>query len=165
MSLVYDTRPLSHTVIFLFEANQLQAEKQGDKDNVFAMLVRTLISEGRIVHQTTVEDPNSPTGRRVERIVREGPISFICTTTGSLYDENETRMLAFNIHENFEQTIAVISGLAVNATGAASSSPDLSAWHDLQHWLALGPNDAVIPFAQQITDAIPQERADGSLPP
>jgi hypothetical protein len=36
LSLVYDTRPLAHTVIFLFEANQLQAEKQADKDNTFA---------------------------------------------------------------------------------------------------------------------------------
>jgi hypothetical protein len=88
LSLVYDTRVLSHTVIFLFESNQLQAEKQADRDSMFAMLVRTLISEGRIVHQTTVEDPNSPTGRRVQRIVREGPISFIATTTGELYDEN-----------------------------------------------------------------------------
>ena len=77
LSLVYDTRPLAHTVMFLFEANQLQVEKQADKDSTFAMLVRTLISEGRIVHQTTVEDPNSPTGRRVERIIREGPIALI----------------------------------------------------------------------------------------
>jgi hypothetical protein len=155
LSLVYDTRPLAHTVIFLFEANQLQAEKQGDKDSTFAMLVRTLISEGRIIHQTTVEDPNSPTGRRVERIVREGPISFICTTTGSLYDENETRMLAWNIHEDSDQTAAVLTGLAARATGAVDTSPDLAQWHDLQRWIALGPNDAVIPFASQIAKAIP----------
>ena len=155
LSLVYDTRPLAHTVIFLFEANQLQAEKQADKDTTFAMLVRTLISEGRIVHQTTVEDPNSPTGRRVERIVREGPIAFICTTTGSLYDENETRMLALNIHEDPNQTAAVMAGLAVRATGAVVASSDLAVWHDLQRWIALGPNDAVIPFAPQITAAIP----------
>ena len=112
LSLVYDTRPLAHTVMFLFEANQLQTEKQADKDSTFAMLVRTLISEGRIVHQTTVEDPNSPTGRRVERIVREGPIALITTTTGELYSENETRMLAWHIHEDRDQTAAVMAGLA-----------------------------------------------------
>jgi hypothetical protein len=155
LSLVYDTRPLAHTVIFLFEANQLQVEKQGDKDSTFAMLVRTLISEGRIIHQTTVEDPNSPTGRRVERIVRDGPISFICTTTGSLYDENETRMLAWNIHEDPKQTAAVMAGLAARASGAVVASPDLALWHDLQRWIGLGPNDAVIPFAPQIAKAIP----------
>ena len=58
LSLVYDTRPLAHTVMLLFEANQMQADKQADKDSTFAMLVRTLISEGRIVHQRGVEDPN-----------------------------------------------------------------------------------------------------------
>jgi hypothetical protein len=71
--LVYDDSPLAHTVLFIHEANQLQA----DENSMFAMLVRTLISEGRIVHQTTVEDPDSPTGRRVELIEREGPITLI----------------------------------------------------------------------------------------
>ena len=86
------------------------------------MLVRTLISEGRIVHQTTVEDPNSPTGRRVERIVREGPIALITTTTGELYSENETRMLSWHIHEDRDQTAAVMAGLADRAAGAVAAS-------------------------------------------
>ena len=56
LSLVYDDRPLAHTVLVIFEANQLQA----DENSTYAMLLRSLISEGRIVHQTTVEDPDSP---------------------------------------------------------------------------------------------------------
>jgi hypothetical protein len=154
LSLVYDTRPLSNTVMLLFEANQMQVGKQADKDSTFAMLVRTLISEGRIVHQTSVEDPNSPTGRRVERIVREGPIALITTTTGELYSENETRMLTWHIHEDREQTAAVMAGIAYHVSGAAIATPDLAMWHDLQRWITLGPNDAVIPFARQITDGI-----------
>ena len=154
LSLVYDTRPLAHTVMLLFEAAQMQADKQADKDSTFAMLVRTLISEGQIVHQTTVEDPNSPTGRRVERIVREGPIALITTTTGELYSENETRMLSWHIHEDREQTAAVMAGLADRAIGGVSTPADLAVWHDLQRWIALGPNDAVIPFARQIATAI-----------
>jgi len=55
LSLVYDDRPLAHTVLVIYEANQIQA----DENSMFAMLLRTLISEGRIVHQTTVEDPDS----------------------------------------------------------------------------------------------------------
>jgi hypothetical protein len=150
LSLVYDTRPLAHTVMLLFEANQMQA----DKDSTFAMLVRTLISEGRIVHQTTVEDPSSPTGRRVERIVREGPIALITTTTGELYSENETRMLSWHIHEDRDQTAAVMVGLADRAAGSVDASPDLSVWHDLRRWISLGPGDAVVPFARQIAAAI-----------
>ena len=154
LSLVYDTSPLAHTVMLIFEANQLQAAKQADKDSTFAMLLRTLISEGRIVHQTTVEDPNSPTGRRVERIVREGPIALITTTTGELYSENETRMLSWQIHEDRNQTAAVMVGLSDRASGIAITPSDLAVWHDLQRWIALGPNDAVIPFARQIASAI-----------
>jgi hypothetical protein len=150
LSLVYDDRPLSHKILVIHEANQLQA----DENSTFAMLVRTLISEGRIVHQTTVEDPDSPTGRRVERIVREGPIALVVTTTGELHSENETRMLSWYVGESHQQTAAVMAGLAARAAGADVAPVDLSAWHDLQRWIALGPNDAVIPFAQQIAAKI-----------
>jgi hypothetical protein len=150
LSLVYDDRPLAHSVLFIHEANQLQA----DENSTFAMLVRTLISEGRIVHQTTVEDPVSPTGRRVERIEREGPITLIVTTTGELHAENETRMLCWHISESHDQTSAVMASLADRAAGAVTAPADLSVWHDLQRWIALGPDDAVIPFARQISAAI-----------
>jgi hypothetical protein len=154
LSLVYSNRPLANTVLVLFEANQMQADKKGDRDSTFAMLVRTLISEGQIVHQTTIEDPNSPFGRRVERIVRDGPIALITTTTGELYSENETRMLIWHIHEDREQTGAVMAGIAERALGAVATSADLSIWHDFQRWIALGPNDAVVPFALQIAKGI-----------
>ena len=150
LSLVYDDRPLAHTVLALYEANQLQS----DENSMFSMLVRTLLSEGRIVHQTTVEDPDSPTGRRVERIEREGPISLIVTTTGELHAENETRMLSWHVGESHEQTAAVMTGLAAHAAGANGAPPDLAVWHGLQRWIVLGPNDAVIPFAQQIAAKI-----------
>jgi hypothetical protein len=150
LSLVYDDRPLSHKVLVIYEANQLQA----DENSTFAMLVRTLMSEGRIVHQTTVEDPDSSTGRRVERIVRDGPIALVVTTTGDLHSENETRMLSWYVGESHEQTAAVMAGLAARAAGVDVAPVELAVWHDLQHWIALGPNDAVIPFAQQIVAGI-----------
>jgi hypothetical protein len=111
--------------------------------------------EGGIVHQTTVEDPDSPTGRRVERIVREGPISLFITTTGDLHAEQETRMLPFHVSESQEQTRGVIDSLASRVAGDAAAPSDLSAWHDLQRWIAYGPNDAIIPFARQIASKIP----------
>jgi hypothetical protein len=151
LSLVYDERPLAHTVLVIYEANQIQA----DENDMFAMLLRTLISEGRIVHQTTVEDPDVHTGRRVERIEREGPIALVITTTGELHAENETRMLSFYISESQEQTRGVIDSLAAQAAGIAGAPTDLDVWHDLQRWIALGPNDVVIPFAPQIAAKIP----------
>jgi len=151
LSLVYDDRPLAHTVLVIYEANQIQT----DENSMFAMLLRTLISEGRIVHQTTVEDPGSHTGRRVERIVREGPITLVITTTGELHAENETRMLSYYISESQEQTRGVIDSLAAQAAGIAGAPTNLAVWHDLQRWIALGPNDVVVPFAPQIAAKIP----------
>jgi hypothetical protein len=151
LSLVFDDRPLAHTVLVVQEANQIQA----DENSVFAMLLRSLISEGRIVHQTTVEDRGSRTGRRVERIVREGPITLVITTTGELHAENETRMTSFYVSESQEQTRAVMDDIAARAAATGERLPNLSVWHDFQRWLALGPTDAVVPFAPQIVARIP----------
>jgi hypothetical protein len=151
LSLVYDDKPLAHTILVVHEANQLQA----DENSIFAMLLRSLISEGCIVHQTTVEDPDSRTGRRVERIVREGPIALVITTTGELHTENETRMLSYGVTESQEQTRAVIDDIAARAAATGGDPANLGAWHDLQRWIALGPTDAVIPFAPQIAAKIP----------
>ena len=151
LSLVYDERPLANTVLVIYEANQIQA----DENSVQAMLLRSLISEGRIIHQTTVEDLNSPTGRRVECIVREGPIALVMTTTGELHAENETRMLSWHVGEGHAQTSAIMGSLADHAAGAVDAPADLSAWHDLQRWIAFGPSEVVVPFARQVTDKIP----------
>ena len=67
LSLVYDSTPLAHKIICVYEATQLQA----DETSVAAMLLRCLISEGKIIHQTTVEAPDAEYGRRTVTIVRE----------------------------------------------------------------------------------------------
>jgi hypothetical protein len=64
-------------------------------------------------------------------------------------------MISLTTHENHEQTAAVMTGLAARSAGAVAASPDLAVWHDLQRWIALGPNDVVIPFAPQVAAAIP----------
>ena len=55
----------------------------------------------------------------VERVVREGPIALVITTTGELHAENETRMLSYYISESQEQTRGVIDSLAAQAAGIA----------------------------------------------
>ena len=88
------------------------------------------------------------------RIEREGPIALV-TTTGDLHSENETRMLSWYVGESFnEQTAAVMAGLAAHAAGVVVAPADLALWHDFQRWIALGPSDVVIPFAQQIAARI-----------
>jgi hypothetical protein len=63
-------------------------------------------------------------------------------------------MLSWYVGESHQQTAAVMAGLAARAAGVDVAPVELSVWHDLQRWIALGPNDAVIPFAQQIAAEI-----------
>ena len=151
LSLVYDPAPLAHKIICVYEATQLQA----DETSVSAMLLRCLISEGRIIHQTTVEDKDAEYGRRTVTIVREGPICLLITTTGELHAENETRMLSIRVSETRSQTTAVLTKLGDRAAGTVEVESDLSVFHDLQRWLALGPTDVVVPFAPQLVARVP----------
>ena len=151
LSLVYDPAPLAHKIICVYEATQLQA----DETSVSAMLLRCLISEGKIIHQTTVEDKDAEYGRRTVTIVREGPISLLITTTGELHAENETRMLSIRVSETRSQTTAVLTKLGERAAGTVEVESDLSVFHDLQRWLALGPTDVVVPFAPQLVARVP----------
>ena len=150
LSLVYDDVTLVHRVLTIYEATPLQ----NDDNGMFAMLVRVLMSEGKLVHKTSIEDPESPTGRRVETIEKQGPIALVVTTTGQLHAENETRMLRYGVTESQAQTRAVMQQIAVQATQAAPEH-DHSMWHDLQRWIGAGPRDVLVPYAPQLADRIP----------
>ena len=130
----------------MFEATQIQQ----DQNSTFALLVRSLMSNGELIHETTVEDPDAEYGRRTVRIYREGPLAVIITTTGEIHAENDTRMTSFYVTSSSEQTSAVLQGVADRAAGNVPADADLSQWHALDQWLACGPQDAVVPFAEDI---------------
>ena len=53
------------------------------------------------------------------------------------------------------QTTGVLNRLGDRAAGNLEPMPDLSVFHDLQRWLALGPTDVVVPFAPQHVSQVP----------
>jgi hypothetical protein len=63
--------------------------------------------------------------------------------------------LSFHVSESQEQTRAVMDDIAGRAATTGKGPANLAVWHDLQRWIALGPTDAVIPFAPQIAEKIP----------
>ncbi len=71
----------------------------------------------------------------------------------SLHPENETRLVSIPVSDSKEQTKAVLRALA-NGHGPA---PDLAPWHDLQRWLAGGPCDVAIPFADALAELTPPQ--------
>lgn len=153
LSLVYDQEPIKHRILVVFEATQLQADDQ----STFALSLRTLLSEGRIVHKTVVTTPNGD--RFTETIIKEGPVTLVITTTSpDIHAENETRMTRLAIHETTEQTAAVMRSIgrqAARGTCSEEGQVMLEPWRALQRWIAAGPRDVVIPYAETLSEKIP----------
>jgi hypothetical protein len=84
--LLYMEETLSHRVVYVPELASL-----GDDEEIMAAL-RTLLSEGRLIHGTVDRESNRRTARP---ITKEGPTGLIATTTKATIDpELETRVLS-----------------------------------------------------------------------
>lgn len=147
-ALIYDTRPIAHRTIVLYEASGLGQDVPGQV-NSLAYTIRSLLSEGRIKY-TTVEKTDQ--GMQARVIDRPGPTNLVTTTTWNcLHAENETRVLAITVDDEPEQTAAIFLSLASRATGKDGSNADAEPWHALQTWLALGgTRTIVIPYAEAL---------------
>ena len=146
LGLVYMEDEFSHKYVVLYEAFSISEESIG------AYVVRSLLSEGRIRHQTTIK-------QKGVLIEKEGPTGLITTTTKvSLHVENETRMFSITVDDTREQTKRVLGQLARIAEGLVEEV-DVSGWHDLQHWLVQGETRVVVPFASILADLVPKSAA------
>jgi len=134
-ALVYDDRPISHRFIVLYEVS-------GMTSDVFAYMLRSLLSEGCIKY-TTVEKTAEGLAPRT--------MLLVTTTWASLHAENETRMLSLTVRDDAEQTKGVFYALAERANGHHAGEPDLAEWHALQTWLELaGCREVAIPYARKL---------------
>lgn len=140
--LAYTDADLKHKFIVLSEA----AGMSGD----FATyLIRTLLSEGRIIYEV-VEKTSE--GMRPRRMEKEGPTGLLVTTTAlRLHPENETRLLSLNIADTQEQTKAIMKKIA----GMVSTPVDLAEWQAFQRWLAMSKHKVAIPYAMRLAELIP----------
>jgi uncharacterized protein with PIN domain len=141
-ALAYSDEPLSHRMLVIYEAAGMAGDFQ-------SYLIRSLLSEGRIVYETVERGEDGLKPRRIER---EGPTGLIVTTTAvSLHPENETRMLSVTVTDTPEQTRAILTALA--ATWKAKA--DLEPWRALQRWIQSAEHYVEIPFAIRLTSLIP----------
>jgi hypothetical protein len=151
-ALIYTDEDLRYRTIVLYEADAIAKGGQG------AYLLRTLLSEGEIRHETVK-------GFATLKITKSGPTGLIVTTTATGLDrELETRLLGLTITDTPEQTRAVFKTLCRNH----DPDVDYERWHRLQRWLATGQRDVVIPFAEQLAErvlalAVRQRRDFGAL--
>ena len=141
-ALVYSEEELSHKHLVIFEA-------AGIDKRFLNYIIRSLLSEGRLVYETVEKGPD---GRmRARKIEREGPTGMILTTTElAIHPENETRMLSVTVNDTSEQTKAVLKRIAEGARDRI----DLSRWHALGRYLAFGGTDVVVPYAVKLAEMI-----------
>ena len=137
----------------MFEATALREVAEKRDGDMTAMIVRTLLSEGRVVYDITERADDGKMGTR--RIVKKGPTNLIVTTTAdNLHHENETRLLSLPVDESEEQTRAVMVRTALRRSRAEPAEPpDLDPWHELFHWLKHhGEHRVYIPYAGYLAE-------------
>jgi hypothetical protein len=160
-ALIYTDEDLHHRMLVLYEADAIAKGGQG------AYLLRALLSEGEIRHETVERAAGKGFGTR--KITKAGPTGLIVTTTATGLDaELETRMLSLGVVDTPEQTKAVFRSLARSDYSAGANSVDYARWHRLQRWLAAGQRNVIIPFAEQLADrvlalAVRQRRDFGAM--
>ncbi len=141
-ALAYTDADLRHRFLVIFEAAGMMGE-------FASYLIRSLLSEGRIVYEMVERQPSGLTPRRIEK---EGPTGLIVTTTAvRLHPENETRLLSLNVTDTRAQTRDVMRAIA----NPARTDFDPSAWIALQQWIARGEHRVEIPFAPALAERIP----------
>jgi hypothetical protein len=136
-ALIYDERDYAHRHLVIAEAAGAEGEKQ-------EFLIRTLLSEGRIVWQTVEKTSEGIVPRTIEK---EGPTGLVLTTTKlSLHPENETRLFSLTADDTQDQTRRVMLALA-----EAGELPGVeAAWPALQLWLGEGEVRVAVPFAKAL---------------
>jgi hypothetical protein len=151
-----DPDALKHKIIYIPEAIILVGkQRQGEGDNEFATMFRTLISEGKLVYRTVMKDSDGE--YETVTIVKNGPIAAILTTAKDVDQELKTRALIQETDESGAQTEAIVE----RVLDEHEETDNLQSWVDLQLWLELdAPYRVRIPFRKAIFKAFKQWRPD-----
>jgi hypothetical protein len=161
LSLIYygggDEDALKGKVLYLPEAAIL-AERKG-AESPLTILVRTLISEGRIDHNVAV--PQADGSPVTMSIKRNGPVVVIVTSArDNIEEEMLTRFMTSDADESPKQTLDVLADV-LSGQDRGADKAEVGRWLDFQRWLALsGPCDVVIPYRKAILAALNKRLAE-----
>ena len=113
-ALAYSGEKFSHRIIVVAEASGFQTADG-------AYFLRSLLSEGRVSHQTVLEGKG-------ETLTVEGPVGLLTASTAiNLDEELETRAWTVPVDDSPEQTRRILLAHADMANENAAE-PDLSEW-------------------------------------
>lgn len=147
-ALVYDTEPLKHRHLVIAETTGMEGDMQ-------QLIIRSLLSEGRLVYPFVDKDENGTLVTR--KAEREGPTGIILTTTkAAVHPENETRLLSLSVTETPDQTRDVFKATAkrVKESAQPMDSHELAPWQALQDWLSVAEHRVEIPYIDALAELI-----------
>ena len=131
--LAYSDENFSHRVLYVWEASGLGEDAEA--------MLRVLLSEGCITWRTVVDQVGVT-------LYKPGPTGLILTTTAvRVHEENETRLLSVPVDDTPEQTKRVMKSIAKQGT---IDKIELTRWHGLADWVALGETRVFVPFANSL---------------
>lgn len=137
-AMLYSNESLAHKVILI-------CEKEGMEQALYN--IRAMQSEGKIILETV-------RGMKGKHIEKEGPVSFIVTTTAPMiHVENETRNFSIHLDETDKQTRRVKDKIA---DGYSKTNPDLSfltVYQNAQRLLKY--YEVKIPYAKFLSEKTP----------
>ena len=140
--LAYTEADLRNKFLVIFEAVGLSGD-------FASYLIRSLLSEGRIIYEVVEKTTKGLKPRRIEK---DGPTGLLVTTTAvRLHPENETRLLSLHVADTQIQTRAVLLALTQEPQG----QEDLPSWKALQIWIEHGEHRVAIPFSQWLAELTP----------
>jgi hypothetical protein len=145
-ALLFSAEPLAHRMLVIYEADGLGSD-------FGQYLIRTLLSEGCLRHETVSKTANGEL--QALAVEKKGPTGLIVTTTkAGLHPENETRLVSVTVNDTPEQTKRIMLATARHQA-VAFPEHELAAWHSLQTWLENDERRVVIPFASELAARIP----------
>ena len=124
--------------------------------------LREMISDGELRIAVTGRDEEG--NLKTHHITQPGPISYIESTTlgsGEIFDEDKTRFLFLCCDESEDQSRAVLTQLAAEASSPKQKdeTESLIALHHTAQRL-LKPREVIIPYAADLISAIPCRRPE-----
>jgi hypothetical protein len=142
-----DEDALKHKVVYIPEAAVL-VEKSG-VESPLAIMLRGLISEGKIDRIVTVTQPN--TTPKSVRVRRNGPIAAMLTSARpNVEEELLTRLMGSDADESEQQTLEVIENVFTEEDSTADPA-ETERWLNFQRLLEFdAPYDVVIPYRRAI---------------
>jgi hypothetical protein len=145
-----DEDALRHKVLYLAEAAILADRKASESP--LAVMLRTLISEGRLDHNVAL--PQADGSPVTNHVKRNGPVAVIITSArDNLEEEMLTRLLTSDADESPKQTLGVLADI-LSGEDRSADKAEVARWLDFQRWLELNaPYDVVVPFSGDILAA------------